>query len=34
MTANNVTNGSDLGTATDNTAYQSALIAATDGIDL
>lgn len=34
ITANTLTNGIDLGTATDNAAYQSALIAATDGIDL
>lgn len=34
ITANTLTNGIDLGNATDNAAYQSALIAATDGIDL
>lgn len=34
ITANTFTNGSDLGSVTDNAAYQSALIAATDGIDL
>lgn len=34
ITANTLTNGVDLGNATDNAAYQSALIAATDGIDL
>ncbi|PWK84382.1 filamentous hemagglutinin, partial [Fulvimonas soli] len=33
-TANTLTNGADLGDATGNAAYQSALIAATDGIDL
>ena len=34
VTAGNLTNGSDLGIATNNAAYQNALIAATSGIDL